>query len=262
MKKSNLLIAVLAVLTSASMAKAGEVQVDFDGINVPQSINDALTPFYQYIPDSTPFPEPSPAIDPLVPCSMVGYYDENLVWIDCDTFQEHIPHYLIPVIAGTQSGPSEELIPMIEPWQIRGGDGLCMEKVSGPMYSMVECNGPAWDVLMAGPARQSVSRAASANLQKRIREILLGYCDAYPEFTHAVLPVLNKKDSGVVIYNGAVYVVGGNSLVRLGQPGGRPAAGNALKVSAGQAGPAAGSRLLSSRRDPEAGGRTTPGQKA
>jgi hypothetical protein len=52
MKKSNMLIAVFAVLAAASVAKAGEVAVDFDGGKgfQPQSMHDIFAAAHQLVP--------------------------------------------------------------------------------------------------------------------------------------------------------------------------------------------------------------------
>ncbi|HBB66621.1 MAG: hypothetical protein A2049_01850 [Elusimicrobia bacterium GWA2_62_23] len=101
MKKSNMLIAVFAVLAAASVAKAGEIEIDFDGTKglKPQSMHDIFAGSHQIVPqealakvtlpvpvdpDESPVPMIEPwNIDPMGYCMMVPWVDENGVLHDC-----------------------------------------------------------------------------------------------------------------------------------------------------------------------------------
>jgi hypothetical protein len=111
MKKSNMLIAVFAVLAAASVAKADEIKVDFDGSDKgfkPQSMHDIFAGSHQiiskeslaYVPVPVPVdPEESPMpmiepwnIDPMGYCMMVPWVDENGLLHDCSGVQPSLLH--------------------------------------------------------------------------------------------------------------------------------------------------------------------------
>jgi len=158
MKKSNILVAVLAVLAAASVAKAEEINVDFDGANKgfkPQSMHDIFAASHQilpketlaYVPTPVPVdPEESPVpmiepwnIDPMDYCMMVPWVDENGVLHDCNLQPSLLHNFCnqLEIAPGIQfplclSGDAA--------WELKANPGLTREIAAGlklayPAYS-------------------------------------------------------------------------------------------------------------------------------
>jgi len=191
MKKSNIMIAVFAVIAAVSAAPAGNV--DFDGQSSKETLSTlaslAIEPNLGY---GIPLPQ-EPGMEPM------------------------------PGIPG-QSWPHQNLPPI--PFQDFGCGLVCL--YGAHPYKWCACYDPGnpldgfqpnWgDIIAFVPGRKvefkRINPAESQDLQKKLVSILLGYCNTYPEFAAAVLPALQGKPV-VTADKGFAYVMYGDRGLRL-----------------------------------------------
>lgn len=177
MKKSNILIAAFVILSAASEAKSENVTVDFErGTSGPVNFAEAIR-------KNVAVPG-----DPTLPSAVtVAELAET------DFFNQH---------GGIQ--PIYQPIPLGNTW-----------------YELVRCDGNLtdWEAMIADsqePTPQKAARMFHPSLQRKLREVLLGYCNTYPEFAEVVLPMLVDKNAKVAAHKGFVYIISGNSIIRFG----------------------------------------------
>lgn len=199
MKKMSILIAVLAVISAASAARAEVAGFNFDA--AASGAEGALSRDAAF-DSSAALPEPElrpvfPELQPYIPsldCSIVCFNGMNS---DCSCKD-----------------------PWQEVWQQAGGSNTfgCQGMDLNSWYGMVKCSQD--DSVMAnarGLARSGNARPRlDPALQKKLRGILLGYCDTYPEFAEVIMPALKDADAKILAREGFVYVVSGNSIIRFG----------------------------------------------
>lgn len=205
MKKNKILIAVLAVMSVASVARAGDPVADFDGrtsesMSFTETIRENIAGAGDVIlPQAASVVEFPGGLSPLSSggCMVVCQFGINN---DCSCK---------------------------EPWwldlsyQQDGAQYLCqpMPHENG-WYEMVRCGGNPvdWNLIIAG-AQSETKSAGSAHmfhpgLQQKLRDILMGYCNTYPEFAEVVLPMLKDEKARIATRDGFVYIISGNSIIR------------------------------------------------
>ncbi|MBI4349862.1 MAG: hypothetical protein HY550_00330 [Elusimicrobia bacterium] len=181
MKKSNILAAAFVVLSAASAAQAGNATIDFDN-RTSGSVS-----FIEAIRDNAAVPDDS-ALPPAVPEAAPA---DSSPWLS-DFFSQH--------------GGIQTICQPMSP--------------SNTWYEVVRCGGlPAdWESMIANTPGQAeyvkAARTFHPGLQQKLRDILLGYCNTYPEFADAVLPMLNDGNAKITIHNGFVYIITGERIMR------------------------------------------------
>lgn len=206
MKKMNMLIAVFAVMSAASVARAGNPDVDFDGrtsgsISFTESIRENIVGAGDItLPHAAPAVDFTGAFSPLSSggCMVVCQFGINN---DCSCKK---PWWLDLSYQQDGAQDSCQPIPLGTGW-----------------YEMVRCGGNPvdWNLIIAG-ARGETRSAGSARmfhpgLQQKLREILMGYCNTYPEFAEVVLPMLKDEKAKIAARDGFVYIISGNSIIRI-----------------------------------------------
>lgn len=203
MKKSNILIAAFAVIAAASVARAGNPEVDFDGrtsgaLSFTETLRENMAVAGDItMPQAAPVAEFAGAISPLSSggCMAVCQYGMNS---DCSCKKSWLQEFL-----EQQSGTTCQPVPLDTGW-----------------YEMVRCGGNPvdWNLLISGSQGQAKSVASARmfhpDLQQKLRDILMGYCNTYPEFAEAVLPMLKDEKAKIVARDGFVYILSGNSIIR------------------------------------------------
>ncbi len=183
MKKNNILVAALVVLSAASAVKAGNATIDFD------SRTSGSVSFIETIRDNAAVPGDSP-LPPAVPEAAPADSSLRL----SNFFSQH---------AGIQT--------------------ICQPmSPSHTWYEVVRCGGlpEDWESMIANTPGQAesvkVARTFHPGLQQKLRDILLKYCNTYPEFADAVLPMLIDGNAKITIHNGFVYIITGERIMRFG----------------------------------------------
>jgi len=186
MKKSNMLIAVFAVLAAASVAKAGEVKVSFDG-----GTGGAVIPTLDMdIDQGSMLPIPiEPWTDPMP--GVLPYCDgvQMFPWSDFCTETPHMPLN-------------------------------CEQAGSGSWWWTAVCNDevPVFPVPNIEDfetfARKSAGSRSTAN--GNVSAFLVSYANAHADFAASVLPAL-ASDKAKVFFDkkGGAYAVNGNTVVRI-----------------------------------------------
>jgi len=215
MKKTSILIAVFAVIAAVSAAQA-EVAIDFDGNLGPQAMHDILADSRQIIPsgalDQVPVPVPVDPVESPIPMIEPWHIDP----------QDQCMMVCFPGVEGYPDccGASHNTYTWWpQPW---AAPGACQPMPhNGAWYDMVYCS-PAvdWGQVIAGAQGQTKSaksaRIFHPGLQQKLRDILMGYCNTYPEFAETVLPMLKKEGTKIMTHGRIVYIINGNSIIRFG----------------------------------------------
>lgn len=225
MKKGNILIAAFAVVMAAASAAKAEVRVDFDG-SAPgtESFTEALKATTALDSDDLA-PLPVSIIEPY-PCTGVAILPFPG---PCDNFtpgqsiqpNPYYPGACAAVCFGTLTADCRCVDPWQNIWEQEGGElgYICKGIPSNSWAGMAKC-GPGADLSaveeLTQPKSTKSSRTSHPALQKKLRKILLGYCNTYPEFAEAVLPMLKDDKAKITTHNGFVYIMSGNSIMRLG----------------------------------------------
>ena len=215
MKKSNTLIAVFAVIAAASAARA-EVAINFDGNLGPQAMHDIFADSRQIIPsgalDQVPVPVPADPVESPIPMIEPWNIDPQ-------------PACMMVCFPGIEGYPDccgaaqNTYTWWPQPWE---APGTCQPiPHNGNWYEMANCNPTVdWDQII--PSAQGQTKSAKSarifhpGLQQKLREILMGYCDTYPEFAEVILPMLKKEGTKIVTHGRIVYIINGNSIIRFG----------------------------------------------
>ncbi len=94
---------------------------------------------------------------------------------------------------------------------------FCQELGTPNWYSVGQCPGMQDNMPQLLSAQKSARSGLSpAGLQRKLHEVLLGYCDTYPEFAASVLPMLKAPGSVVFYRDGFVNISAGDKLMRFG----------------------------------------------
>lgn len=203
MKKSNILIAIFTVIAAASVARAGNPEVNFDGrtsgaLSFTETLRENMAASGDMtMPQAAPVAEFAGAISPLSSggCMAVCQYGMNS---DCSCKKSWLQEFL-----EQQSGTTCQPVPLDASW-----------------YEMVRCGGNSvdWNLLISSAQGQAKSVASARmfhpDLQQKLRGVLMGYCNTYPEFAEAVLPMLKNEKTKIVARDGFVYILSGNSIIR------------------------------------------------
>lgn len=123
-----------------------------------------------------------------------------------------------------------------------GEFGDCPELPHGVLGGVAKCSPVDPDFFRAKTARPRDRKSGYIGLpavQKRLQDILYGYCDTYPEFAAAVLPML--RDGGeIAATGGAVYIIGGSKVMRIAGGGSSWVGGLPVRAMSAMAGTGSG----------------------
>lgn len=201
MKKTSILIAIVTIIAAASATMAKDAGINFDGRTMESgTFSEAIAEIPVPGINEVPLPLIVPGLPdgdiaptrPPVGCTLYCHYglEDN-----CTCIEPWLPY----------------------PWE---QPGVCQTLSQvGPWYELARCSPPAeWDQMIAGAQGRgesaALARVLQPALQQKLRDILLGYCDSYPEFAEVVLPILKDDGAKITIRDGFVYIISGNSIIR------------------------------------------------
>lgn len=205
MKKSTILIAVLAVIAATGVAKAEHknISVNFDGRTLETgNFSEAI----EAMPAPGTDEDPIPWIEPWFP----GGQDAPLT-----------PPMACMLYC--QYGMKDDCS-CIDPWWLYSWDmpSACQPTPhNGIWYEVAHCSllvDQEHTISGAQGQTKSVSpaRMLQPGLQQKLRKILLSYCDTYPEFAEVVLPMLKHKDTKITSHNKFIYIIYESRVIRFG----------------------------------------------
>jgi hypothetical protein len=201
MKK--MIIAVFVLIAAAATTKAENINVNFDGrASEVGSLAEAIAG----IPVPGAEEDPIPWMEPGFPGGDDGLFPHPMT---CMLYCQH----------GMNNDCS-----CIDPWwPYPWYEPATCQTIphNNTWYELANCTpGMDWGQIIAGGRRQTKAVAAARmlqpELQKKLQDILLGYCDTYPEFAAAVLPMLKDGNAKITVHNGHVYVIHGEKVMRFG----------------------------------------------
>lgn len=205
MKKTNILIAVFAVLTTVSMARA-EVRVDFDGsASGSESFTEALKTNAALNSDGL-VPLPVPITEPY-PCT-----ESAIQSGPCDNFFH----------GGSITSTWPGWLPPGSCWGISSGPGWIGCSVNPGAFS-----DHVYDNKAAGidglkkrttiPSRSEVAALAGFySRQEVLKGILARYFNAHPEFPSDIAALIKNDKTKILYDDTGVYIINGRRLFILG----------------------------------------------
>jgi len=208
MKKSNILIATVAVIIAAASSARAEVRVDFDGsTSGTESFTEALKE-NKALGDFDPVPFPMPAIEP-DPCygSVIQPHPGP-----CD--------YLTP-----PGGLWPGWLPPGSCWGISSGPGWIGCDINPGIFP--DYNGYAYDNKAAGiagfkkqttiPSRSEVAVLAGFySRQAALKDILGEYFSSHPGFPADIVALIKNNKARILYDNTGMYIINERKIIILG----------------------------------------------
>lgn len=266
-----MLIVVFTVLVTATAAFAAEMTVDFDGRTSGNQASGSSKSSLLDLINSAAFSEDNcgglMACGTSLPSEILAAAIEAAGSMPLEA-RRNIPDYTLPQVpapdfpmptpipsylsggcamycpygytyGSVTGGCSCKPDPWYTIWEQEGGVGgfNCEETNPNSWVGMALCY-PGANAVQGEAGRKVKSKktpaAAQPALQKQLLGILLAYCDTYPEFAAAVLPMLKDGKAKIGVYDGFVHIVNSKKIIRFA---GKAAAEAEQKNSPRKSGP-------------------------